>query len=279
MKNFYLDLGMEITKQITKVVQSYLHNKKEIKSLKRENPRGDITLNIDEDVEKIVYKIIKKKNISCLLYGEEFGEIKIGKNPKFILLIDPIDGSHNAKRKVPFFSSTLCFSPYKKDAKSEDIEVGIVRNLINNDTFIGIKGKGAYLNGKRIFSSKIQDLNQSDIILNLENSLKTFKKYYSLIKEVRDVKRFGSSCLEICYCASASVDAFFDPRGKSCVLDVGAAVLIAEESGAIVKNSDGSKFNAQLIPPENIKILVAGNKKLYNKIIRKINCVECEKSN
>ena len=266
----YLELGMKIIDEVSRVSLPYMKDLSKIKPLDK-NPKGDITLTIDSDAEIIAEKIIKKSGTSCVKIGEEYGTKKLGtESPEFIFFIDPIDGSHNAKRGLPFFSSVVGFAKYSQMPTLDDVEVGIVKNLCNGDLFIGIKGKGATLNGKRFFPSQNKDIHNADLIINLENKTQLIEKYLKLILSVHDVKRFGSSALELCYTASNCVDAFFDPRETVGILDIFAPILIAREGGCVITDAYGERFNPILSPDIGMSVLCVGNKILHKKILNLI---------
>ncbi len=262
----YLNIARQIIEEISQKVSPYIKDSSQIKSLQK-NPKGDITLTIDNVAEKCTEKVLRKNHLSGVMIGEEYGEKKIGKGDlEFILLIDPIDGSHNAKRGIPFFSAVVSFTPYVKNPTLQNVEVGMVKNLISGDIFVGIKGKGATLNGKKISPSSVSNLKNVDLIINLEGKTKWINRYSPLISHVRDVKRFGSCALELCYTACGAIDAFFDPRKTVSLLDTSASLLIAEESGCVITDAEGKKMNPLLSYDTQISILCAGNSALHRKI-------------
>lgn len=266
----YLNIAQQIIEEISQKVSPYIKDLSQIKPLQK-NPKGDITLTIDSVAEKCTEKILRKNHLSGVMIGEEYGEKKIGKGaPEFILLLDPIDGSHNAKRGIPFFSAVVSFTPYLENPTLQDVEVGMVKNLISGDIFVGIKGKGATLNGKKISPSSVSNLKDVDLIINLEGKTKRINKYSQLISRVRDVKRFGSCALELCYTACGAVDAFFDPRKTVSLLDTSASLLIAGEAGCVITDAEGKKQNPLLSYDTKVSILCAGNNTLHRKIRKHI---------
>jgi NAD+ kinase len=103
---------------------------------------GTPTKLIDEAAESACIQILNDRKENLNVLSEEIGFID--NNAEYTLVMDPIDGTHNAIRRIPFYSVSLAIG--KK--RLSDVKYGLVKNLASGDTFWAEKGKGAYLNDK-----------------------------------------------------------------------------------------------------------------------------------
>ncbi len=118
---------------------------------------GDISMIIDLIAEETIIKILEEANVNILLISEELGEKYIGekeraKEEKGVLVIDPIDGSNNAVRGIPYCSVSIA---YAIGNRMNDIKKAVVLNLNTKDLYWAEKGQGAYLNDKTIHVSDL----------------------------------------------------------------------------------------------------------------------------
>src|SRR5512139_3821656 len=110
---------------------------------------GDKTFPVDRWAEDIIIAALEKAQgfgEAFTLISEELGIRKFGDGKK-VVLVDPIDGSNNAKNGVPFFATSLAL--LNGDTLST-LAVGYVINLAAGDEFWAVRGQGAYRNGSRI---------------------------------------------------------------------------------------------------------------------------------
>ncbi len=166
------------------------------------------------------------------------------------LCVDPIDGTTNLTHGLSFYASSLAVS-HKPELN--DVYAGMVVDLVHDETYIALKGKGAYRNGERIHTSKILSLNEAVIGLDL-NAYKAklnIKTTAALIENIRHTRHFGANALEVCLVAAGLTDAFIDLRNKIRTTDVAAGFLIVKEAGGTLTTKNkpinkckvGSKTN------------------------------------
>ena len=200
---------------------------------------GTPTKLIDDVSEKAIFDLLEKGNTPFRVISEEAGEKIVGNSPDHTIIIDPIDGTHNASLGIPFYGLSIAVTT--KDLN--DIRFGYVRNLATGDTFYAGEGKGAYLNGKQISPSGNSDISRFCVSIygyrtNIENAAK-------LSGSVRRVRALGSVALELCYVAAGMMDAFADVRGTMRMTDIAAGKLIIEEAGGIITNGYGESLKLE----------------------------------
>ncbi len=222
--------------------------------------RNPVTV-ADKNSEKAIIKILDKKFPDVdFLCEESCGEIKTRKNG-LVWIFDPLDGTVNFIHKLPVFSISLALYDGNKAL------FGIVYNPISGEFFHAIKNKGAYLNGKKIGVSKINDLKHSLIVTGFpydyEKRQKSVdEKFREFCRSVEGLRRLGSASVDLCYVACGWFDGFWEEGLKP--WDVAAGAIIVEESGG--KITDFSGGNNYLFN----ETLVASNSKVHNQMIKVI---------
>ena len=257
---------------------------------------GTPTSYIDIIAEDEVIKLLKDADFESYLISEEIGELKLGKGkqesvslseellnnapktkkereeqekPKFIFLIDPLDGTSNAIKNIPAYGMSIAVAnvPEGREATLDDVELGFVKDYANGNYYEAIKGNGAKMNGEPMTPSNENDL--------LKVSLGGFTKSKTLsvsklVDTARRMRVLGSVVLELAYVANGKYDAFLDLRGSR-IIDIAASKLIVEEAGAIVTDKYGEKLENRLSIYEKAVVVSAGNEDLHNQIIKIIN--------
>ena len=227
---------------------------------------GDTSKRIDLAAEKALIDCLNKHEISCTLVSEEAGIKKIGsQSSKFYVTTDPVDGTTNAVRGLPFSATVIAVSggPWL-----QDVETALVNDLIHNITYTAQKNGGAFKNGERIKPSETSEI--EDAVIGVD--LNTFRieelvtKLEGLFKKGKHFRHFGANALEICYVADGSTDAFIDIRGKLRVTDMVASYLILREAGGIMVTPEGEELNVPLAPTQRLSFIAASNKRIYEAI-------------
>jgi len=210
------------------------------KKIKGENPAkfgeeicigadGTPTQYIDKVAEDVALEIIGKRGN---VLSEEIGFIDNGRKHTFV--IDPIDGTRNAIHGVPFYGISVAVG--KKS--TEDVLYGIVKNIPTGDIYEGYKGKGAFLNGKRIEVSKDFSDPIFCLVLGESGNERTWK-----LANMKSIRALGAAALEMCLVASGAIHAYFMGKESLRVTDIAASCLIVREAGGEVYNANGEILN------------------------------------
>ena len=148
----------------------------------------------------------------------------------------------------------------------------IVYNPILEEFFYAKKGEGAFLNGEKISVSNRKELQNSLISTGFPYSkvdksndyFWTIKVFEEILPLTRDVRRYGSASLDLCYIAVGRYDGYYELNLKP--WDVSAGILIVLEAGGNISNETGEKY---LI--EKNRIIVASNGYIHQDFINIIN--------
>jgi len=228
---------------------------------------GDAMKKIDLEAEKALTDTLKDHGVSYTLISEEAGIRKIGAKPQeFYVTVDPVDGTTNAIRGLPFMATSIAVS---KAPNLRDIEVALVSDLFHNVTYIAKRGCGAFRDEKKISPSRTSSLEESVIGVDL-NTFKMRELVNSLVpllREAKHIRHLGANALEICYVADGTTDAFIDVRGKLRATDIAAAYLILREAGGIMVTPEGTEMNVPLAPTQRVSFIAAANTSIYQRIM------------
>ncbi len=216
---------------------------------------GTPTEKIDEVAENAALSVLEADGRSMLLVSEELGEKRIGNKPEFTLVLDPIDGTFNAVNNIPFFCVPIAIG----NSSLSGIRYGFVKNLINGDIYSAEKGKGAFLNNKKLHVSGLSDLSGLSI---LSYSPLPFGNH-----DVRRVRIFGCAGLELCYVASGIFDAFIDMRGMLRVTDIAASKIILEEAGGRITDEKGKPLTTSFDVKKRVN-MIASNGQIHDRLLK-----------
>jgi myo-inositol-1(or 4)-monophosphatase len=228
---------------------------------------GDPIKNIDLTAENAIIGTLTRRAVSFTLISEESGVRKYGEHPQdCYVTVDPIDGTTNLMRRVPFYATSIAVSekPFMKDVHS-----ALVADLFHRVTYTAQRAKGSFRDNRRISPSDNVSLEEAVIGVDL-NSYKAERiapRLTRLIKKTKHIRHFGANALELCYVADGTTDAFVDIRGKLRPTDVAGACLILKEAGAMITMPDGKPLDAKLDPRQKVELIAAANAEMHRTIL------------
>lgn len=223
-------------------------------SIKNNDPR-DLVTNVDIEISNFISDHIKETFPGETIYSEEADVDIVGGS---FWALDPIDGTKNFVRDLPFFSTVIAY------VENGESVVGAVYNPVTKELFSFEKDKGAFLNSKPINVSDKTELNKSVVFLTTGRTKEYWdwgaKVYRFLLENTHSVRGMSSSALDICFVASG--------RSEACIyanlttLDSIAAIGILREAGGIIEGKSGpidavSKTPQMLVAANNREVLDA----------------------
>jgi myo-inositol-1(or 4)-monophosphatase len=263
----WLQILIQCKKAVKEQIKPLLKTRKQPQREYGIGAGGDQIKQVDLIAENAIINTLQQTNISFTLISEESGIKKCGRNPnKHFVTIDPVDGSTNFSRGIPFYATSLAVST---KPTLNTIHTALVTDLTHDATYTAQKGKGAYCNNKKIAPSKETSLTEAVIGIELhpDKAEETISKLATVIRETKHIRHLGANALELCYVADGTTDAFIDIRGKLRTTDLAAAWLIMNEANAIITTSEGNQLNAKLSPKERVAFIASANLQLQKKIL------------
>ena len=227
---------------------------------------GDKTLYADKVAEDELLRVLARAG-SVRVLSEEAGLVGDASS-KTLAVVDPLDGSSNFSRGVPFYCTAVAIVEGNGDGS---IAVGVVRDLVSGDVYSAVRGRGARKNGRPIRTSSTDRL--SDAVVGIDLSRgggETARRLAPLIGSVRRHLHFGANALELCYAAEGKTDAFVDLRGIIRITDLAAAYLVATEAGAVITRADGGKLVPTYDLTHRLSFVASANASLHKQILEQI---------
>jgi myo-inositol-1(or 4)-monophosphatase len=235
------DLELKIAREAASAAASYL---RELSSIKINSSEGkDIKLQADIESEKLIIGILSRGTGYSIL-TEESGEISKIMPEKPYWVIDPLDGSLNLSRGIPFYSVSIALW-----INNEPI-LGVIYDVCRNEEFYGIVGMGAWANESEIYVSNVSDASNGIVATGFpslasytsENIMKTV----SMIQKFKKVRLFGSAALSLAMVAAGRVD-FYVENGIR-FWDVAAGIaLVVSAGGCVSYVPDGTIEHSLLV--------------------------------
>lgn len=198
---------------------------------------GTPTKKIDSAAENAVLSALAASGLGFRVLSEEIGEVLIGKSPDYFLYLDPLDGTFNAIKGIPFYSISIYLS-------KDDCRFAYVCDLASGSKYYAEAGKGAYAEGRgRLSVSQTKEL--KDFSISAYTMRPHTGRIVGIGNVVRRIRTLGSSSLEMALVAAGDLDAFVDMRGMLRVVDVAAGKLILEEAGGMVTDAGGRELHLE----------------------------------
>lgn len=251
---FLLKSGLEAAEAAAKVLQKYFRKKFKIET----KDQAGLVTTADLEAEEKVIRILKKKTPNFGFLAEESGKSKSTSASEGRWIIDPLDGTTNFAHGFPVFCVSIA-----AEVAGECV-AGIIYHPITGEIFTAEKGKGAFLNKKKIQVSKKRELSKSLLSTgfsykkesHLADEMETFLK---LMDKSHAIRRPGSAALDLAYTAAGVFDAYWE-RGLS-PWDVAAGALMIKEAGGIVTDFRGNPYRIEE------PAIVAANPSLHPQVL------------
>jgi myo-inositol-1(or 4)-monophosphatase len=174
-------------------------------------------------------------------------------------IIDPLDGTTNYAHGFPFFCVSIALE------KDGVVVLGVIYDPTRDDLFFACRSGGAYLNGKKLQVSSVNDLSRGllatgfpyDIRVSPDNNLNCFN---AMAVKAQAIRRAGAAALDLAYLAAGRFDGFWELKLKP--WDTAAGCLMVEEAGGVISDMAGEKWD--LLSPG----LVASNGLIQEQMLK-----------
>jgi len=195
--------------------------------VKRKGGRANFATAADHAAQDAIIARLAAHDRSIPVLAEE-GAVKAVRRSERLWVVDPIDGTLNFSRALPFYCVSIA---YVEDGA---VRAGAIRAPRTDETFIAHQGGGATLNGAPISVSSTRKLDQAFVVTSLAYGAasRPSSRFVMLNAHCARLRMFGSAALEIAYVAAGRFDLFV--HGALGPWDVAAGALIAREAGASV---------------------------------------------
>jgi myo-inositol-1(or 4)-monophosphatase len=198
---------------------------------------GDETVAIDKAAEDAVVARLAGWGEPFVLVSEELGERRFGDDPRMRVVVDPIDGSLNAKRGIPFFSLSIA----RADGPAMgDVDLGYVYDFGSGEEWVAQRGGGAFLDGRPIEGPAPRE--QIEILaFEATRTDLVADKAGAMVGLAYRLRIMGSLALSLCHLAAGRVDAVCSLKPARAV-DIAAAQLLVREQGYAIDLPEAPPF-------------------------------------
>jgi len=201
---------------------------------------GDRTMELDRAAESIVLdelQLLADRGERFSVLSEEVGLRSFGA-PHPLVVVDPVDGSLNAKQGIPFFNVMLAV--LEGPTLGTTVAASVV-NIANGERWTAIKGHGASREGRPLLA--MPGTHDGRIgLLGLESSTRSLKAAASLMERADKVRILGAMALSMAHTAAGGLDAFCAPVPMR-VFDMTAGLLLISEAGGVATDLKGRSLD------------------------------------
>jgi myo-inositol-1(or 4)-monophosphatase len=225
------------------------------------NTKGpnDFVSEVDQAAEQAIIEILLQAYPGHGILAEESGRTHGAKNSEYIWIIDPLDGTTNFLHGFPVYAVSIAL------VHRGIVQQGVVYDPTRNDLFYASKGRGAFLNDRRLRVSKRTRI--ADALIGTGFPFRrgdNFKRYVKMFEEVMQqcagLRRPGAAALDLCYVAAGYYDGFFETGLNP--WDIAAGSLMITEAGGLIGNFTGE---ADYLYQREV---AAGNPKIYGQLVK-----------
>lgn len=229
---------LTFTLELAREVGDYIY--KSAHRMKRVHYKGaiDLVTEFDRKSQDLIVRRLARKYPGYGILSEEDISLDVDAPVKWI--VDPLDGTTNFAHGLPIWAISIALENRGK------IILGIVYDPTRKEMFYAIKGEGAFLNGKKIKVSKVNELDQSLLVTGFPYDIRSAKDnnlnhFSNFAVRAQAVRRLGSAALDLCYTACGRFDGYWEL--KLSPWDQAAGSLILREAGGRITDFAGKKFS------------------------------------
>jgi len=196
---------------------------------------ADFVSAADIKAEQTIFEALEKARPGYSFLGEERGLIE-GSDKTHTWIVDPLDGTTNFLHAIPHFAINIALQ------RDGAVVAAVTYNPISNELFWAEKGKGCYVNDKRLRVAARTRMDESVIATGIPflghgQHARFLKELHQISARVAGVRRFGSAALDLAYVAAGRYDGYWERDLKS--WDIAAGLLLVTEAGGKVTDADG----------------------------------------
>src|SRR5438105_5375777 len=220
---------------------------------------NDFVTEVDHAAEQAIIETLLTAYPGHGILAEESGRAHGAKDSDYVWIIDPLAGTTNFIHGLPVYAVSIAL------AFRGQVQQAVIYAPTRNDMFYASKGRGAFLNDKRLRVSKRTRMQESLVGTGFPfRKGDNFKRYVQMFEAVMQncagLRRPGAAALDLCYVAAGYYDGFFETGLNP--WDIAAGSLLITEAGGLVGNFTGE---ADYLYQREV---VAGNPKIYGQLVQ-----------
>jgi myo-inositol-1(or 4)-monophosphatase len=212
----------------------------------------------DKRAEEMLYTDLAKARPGFGFIGEE-GGTREGTDKTHTWIVDPLDGTTNFLHGIPQFAISIGLS------REGTVIAGVIYNPATDELYIAERGKGAFLNDKRLRVAGRRKLDECVVACGLPHIGRGdhalfLKEMAALQDKVAGFRRFGAAALDMAYVAAGRLDGYWE-RDLS-PWDMAAGQILIREAGGVVSGIEG---HDNALTTKNV---VCGNEFVHGELVK-----------
>ena len=217
----------------------------------------------DTKAEEILHNELTKARPGYGLLFEERGEIQ-GADKTHRFIVDPLDGTTNFLHGIPHFAISIALE------RNGELVAGLIYNPVCNEVFSAERGKGAFLDDRRLRVAARSELADSLVVTGIPHRGKPdhepfLKELKSVMETCAGVRRTGAAALDLAWVAAGRFDGFWERNLRA--WDLAAGIVILREAGGFVTDLNGKD---RILETGSV---VAGNEAIHRKLLNQLKSV------
>ncbi|GJE61995.1 inositol monophosphatase family protein [Methylobacterium trifolii] len=218
---------------------------------------GDFVSAADRKAEETLRDALMKARPGYGMVLEESGIVE-GQDKSHTWHVDPLDGTANFLHGIPHFAISVGLE------RDGQIVAGVIYDPVKDELFVAERGKGAYLNNRRLRVAGRQDMADALIAygtpyLGRGNHPRLLREVASVMAVAGGTRRMGSAALDLAYVACGRLDAYWERDLQT--WDIAAGIILVREAGGFVTSADNAS------EPLAARSVACGNEALHRELV------------
>jgi myo-inositol-1(or 4)-monophosphatase len=202
---------------------------------------ADYVTAADLKAEQVLIDALEKARPGYGFLAEERGLVE-GTDKTHVFIIDPLDGTTNFLHAIPHFAVNIALE------REGQVVAAVTYNPIAGDMFWAERGKGAYLNDRRIRVAARTQMIEAVLATGIPFAGRAghgqfLKELHQIAQRVSGIRRFGSAALDLAWTAAGRVDGYWERNLGA--WDIAAGSLLVSEAGGKVSGIDGGALEVR----------------------------------
>jgi len=225
---------------------------------------ADFVSAADLKAEQTVFEALSKARPGYSFLGEERGMIE-GTDKTHTWIVDPLDGTTNFLHAIPHFAINIALQ------REGAVVAAVTYNPATNELFWAEKGKGAFVNDKRLRVAARTRMDEAVLATGIPflghgQHARFLKELHQMSQRVAGVRRFGAASLDLAWVAAGRYDGYWERDLKP--WDIAAGTLLVAEAGGKVTDADGET------DPVAAGSICAANLELHPQLIERLRAAQ-----
>ncbi|MGE5512204.1 MAG: inositol monophosphatase family protein [Bacteroidota bacterium] len=218
---------------------------------------GNFVSAADHRAEEVIFRELSKARQGYAFLMEERGEVP-GPDASHRWIVDPLDGTTNFLHGIPLFAVSIALE------REGQLVAGVIYNPIMDELYTAEKGKGAFLNDRRLRVAARRNLQDSVVATGIPHPgrsghQRTLAEIAAAMRETSGVRRSGAASIDLAWTAAGRFDAYWEHNLKP--WDMAAGIVIVREAGGIATDAAGQ---ARMFETGGI---VVGNAQVHKQLV------------